>query len=439
MAKYEGEATPKSLTGRREDTGFASLQPTFPPSSVYDPIGSEQMQFQSAPMTYPAYSGPSSSGLGRPGASRMEPTSSGVGIPPSGVLATGPPAMRSEGYASQGFASQGYATMQGSGGPSLYAPQLSVPAQETVSMEAINTHETNTTLDNFPVVSGLQPVPYTGVDPPTPPQALSQLDLNATVEPNVWPSTQPGFNSFQMDAGPPGTITTVAPRSMAGASSSDPPRSGVVSFQSLPAQGVAPNYPAFAPQSSSVPPGSISTVMDNPRASRSGGGFSPRAARPFEPMQSATKSGTWQPEVRTSDRMGSQSKTQSEARPYSGKVKKADGSITDSKSSSKERPKSKKFTPTTPPTPSTIKPSLGTAKILSEKDIGSSKLDQPKDDDSEKENLISEIRERDVTIARLLREVREKRATRMRDVEALSDRMDYLEARLLSQHLDVMK
>merc|ERR1719428_2420371 len=280
-------------------------------------------------MTYPAYSGPSSSGLGRPGASRMEPTSSGVGIPPSGVLATGPPAMqstsmRSEGYASQGFASQGYASLQGSGGPSLYAPQLSVPAQETVSMEAINTHETNTTLDNFPSVSGLQPVPYTGVDPPTPPQALSQLDLNNSLNATVWnaPSTQQsGFNQFGMDAQPPGTITTVAPGSMP--AGSDPRFSGVVSFRSLPAQGGAPNYPAFAPQSSSVPPQmarfevqtsgglqetraqehtsarmlpqSISTVPDHPVHSRSrdvSPRVSSRESRRFEPMQSVpTKSG----------------------------------------------------------------------------------------------------------------------------------------------------
>merc|ERR1719160_83903 len=55
-----------------------------------------------------------------------------------------------------------------------------------------------------------------------------------------------------------------------------------------------------------------------------------------------------------------------------------------------------------------------------------------KDDIHEKENLISQIRERDETIARLLGEVREKRATRLHEIEGLADRMDHLEARLLS-------
>jgi len=59
-----------------------------------------------------------------------------------------------------------------------------------------------------------------------------------------------------------------------------------------------------------------------------------------------------------------------------------------------------------------------------------------KDDIHEKENLISEIRERDATIARLLSEVRSKRANRLREVENLADRMDHLEARLLSGHID---
>jgi len=245
MAKYEGESTPKSaLLGRREDPGIAPLQSTLPPSQ-HGSYSFDQPGYASMPMQQP---GPSSSGLeGRPGASRMEPAY----IPPSGVLATGPPAV---GYASQGFAPQGY------------TPQ-------PVHMEAINTHETNTTLDNFPV-TGLQPVPYTGADPPTPPQALSQLDLNQTVW-TTQPATAPyGTTSqFSFDAqqrfepGPPQTITTVVPgtgvqfsepgrpqfasepaRTQFAPSSSDFAQQQV-SFQSLQPQGRdAPNYPAFAPQ-----------------------------------------------------------------------------------------------------------------------------------------------------------------------------------------------
>jgi hypothetical protein len=88
-------------------------------------------------------------------------------------------------------------------------------------------------------------------------------------------------------------------------------------------------------------------------------------------------------------------------------------------------------------TPSTIN-TIGPSKLLEDKEFSFSKVGG-KDNEREKENLISEIRERDATIARLLRDVREKRALRMRDVETLSDRMDFLEARLLSQHLHLLK
>lgn len=472
MAKFEGEATPKSLTGRREDTGFSSLQTPFPP---YDAAGREP-QFQSAPMTYQP--GPSSSGLeGRPGASRMEPAS--MTIPPSGVLATGPPTFPSQGYSPSFSIQQGREV----GGPSLYAPQLSVPAQDTI--EAINTHETNTTLDNFPAGSmGLQPVPY-NADPPTPPQALSQLDLNAT----VWnPGSTVPQSSFEAPYQPPGTITTVVPGSMAGGSP-------MVSFsgnfpagsQTLP-PGSVPNYPPFAPQSSSLPPPgtfapqssslprpgtrsevlrtsgglqdmqgpstmksmppSIDTVPDDRFRNPSSRG----GARPFEPMQPVpTTSGTWQPEVKSSGAKKTSFAPQSSgsarvfeppestSRPYTGKVLRADGSITEHKGDMSPRV-SKSFTPSSITGIGASK-SPRSPRVISERDIGTSKFDKVKfdDDESEKENLISDIRERDATIARLLRDVREKRAIRMSAVEELSDRMDHLEARLLSQHLDLMK
>jgi len=69
------------------------------------------------------------------------------------------------------------------------------------------------------------------------------------------------------------------------------------------------------------------------------------------------------------------------------------------------------------------------AKPFADKDSSQNK-------ENDKENLISEIRERDATIARLLSEVREKRAIRLREVERLTERMDHLEARLLSGHID---
>lgn len=468
MAKYEGEGTPKSLTGRREDTGFSSLQRTFPPSAVsFD----NPQQFQSAPATT-AYNppGPSSSGLeGRPGASRMEPSYT---IPPSGVLATGPPALP---MSTPGFAPQPYTSFTQSGGPGLYAPQLavgSVSMQEPVVMEAINTHETNTTLDNFPSVSGIQPIPYssyTGADPPTPPQALSQLDLNAT----VWnqPSTQPyAYNpppsSFAFEGQPPGTINTM-----------EPLRSGGVmpAFQSVQPQGSAPNYSVFAPQSSTLPaalPARGSPVLPSQTIMTSGGLRDVPQSSKFSPRQSAVSGGRT---LGSTDFPSSQAQMMPSittmpdtnppgTKPYTGKILRADESIGSPRNFSQQNVGPSAGFDTRPtvsfdarPSTKTIKPSeeflakyedfagkpkntpsMPPSKTLTEKDLGPSvdfKADR-KEDESDKENLISQIRERDATIARLLGEVREKRANRLHEIEELADRMDHLEARLLSGHID---
>lgn len=388
----------------------------------------------------------------------MEPaTYSSYAIPPSGVLATGPPGMP--------MTSQGFSSMQG-GGSGIYAPQLSVPAQEPVYMEAVNTHETNTTLDNFPSVSGLQPVPYAGADPPTPPQALSQLDLNATVY-NPPASQQYSYatSSFAMDSQPPGTIQTV-PRSMA--TSSDPPRTGTVPFSSISAQGSPPFQSFQAPQSSSLPVQSAkfqsggittsgglqdmqadkpqdwasarmlppnTTVPESRKSTMSPRARDPTPPRTFESMQSVpTKSGNWQPEIRSVD--FAKSGRSLEAPPQSIKTMDPDQFADGSKAYTGKSLKADDAGPLSPRTRS-IKPSLKSAKL--EKDINVSKTEDYKDfkdKENEKENLISDIRERDATIARLLNEVREKRAIRLREVELLTDKMDHLEARLLSGHID---
>lgn len=228
MAKFEGEATPKSLTGRRAEDVPA---PMGMYAALPAPATSSGLAYPALP---PSTAGGTQLALADPRfySEQVQPTPQ-ASLPPSTK----------------------YATL-----PATMTPQLTMPVAAMPAIEGVATQDTATTLGSMreQVLTGPN-------DPPTPPQAVSMGELSGLYGQRALPA--------------PGTVQTVQPAlpyGQGGYSSAPPqaPMSVSLGAAQIKDQASSPKYatvPAKMPasQKSSSPPKTVQTVKDAPKKSSS--------------------------------------------------------------------------------------------------------------------------------------------------------------------------